>query len=79
MEKRTKRKPGQRINWDKVKIEYIFSDKSLNSVLEKNGITSGRFISDRTKGWIKERQEMRQKRLEKIKKDFICTGKVPKS
>ena len=63
----------KRINWTKIKLEYMTSDQNVATVLKKYKVSSGKNATKHTKGWIKEKVKLNQRVLEKVKSKVVNT------
>lgn len=63
--------PKRKFDWNRLKLEYMTSDISLNALLEKYKIASGRNFQKQTKGWIEERKKLHQEITDRVKAQLV--------
>jgi len=64
---------SHKINWHKIKGEYLTSTDSLRSVLRRYKVSGGLNTENHTKGWKVEREKLHNKIVETIKSKMVTT------
>jgi len=65
------KKRTRRINWLKIKQEYMSSTKPLSAILAKYKVSRGRNTQNHTAGWIEEKKQLQNQVISKIKNKVV--------
>lgn len=65
------RKKPRKIDWTKLKLEYMSSDESVRATLDKNKVAQCKTSNERTKGWGEERKKLHQRIVERAKTQIV--------